>query len=84
MDRRAILRGLLVAVPATAAAAVGVAAKSGTFVKETSVQSLAALSNRVDELKQRFDRSQESTKKTLRVLAVLTALSLGIDASALL
>ena len=84
MDRRAILKGLMIAVPTTAAAAAGVAVKSGAFARETSEQTLATLSDTVEELKQRFDRSEESTKKTLRVLTALTALSLGIDVSALL
>jgi len=66
MERRALLRGLLVAAPAVTAVAAGAAARSTLYIKESSELSLAAL------------------KKLLKTLLVLTALSLGIDASLLL
>ncbi len=84
MERRALLRGLMIAVPAAAAIGVGAAARSTHYVKETSELSLAALKKRVDELAKRMDRSEATNKKILKALLALTALSLGIDASLLL
>ena len=84
MERRAILRGLMVAIPTAAAIAAGAAAKSAHYVKEASELSLPALKKRVDDLAKRMDRSEASNKKILKVLFILTALSLGIDASLLL
>jgi len=84
MERRALLRGLLVAAPAVTAIVAGAAARSTLYIKETSELSLAALKKQVDELAKRMDRSEASNKKILKALLVLTALSLGIDASLLL
>ena len=84
MERRALLRGLMVVAPAAAAIAAGAAAKSTHYVKETSELSLAVLKKQVDELAKRMHRSEASHKKVLKVLLALTALSLGIDASLLL
>ena len=84
MERRAILRGLMVAIPTAAAIAAGAAAKSAHYVKEASELSLPALKKRVDDLAKRMDRSEASNKKILKVLLILTALSLGVDASLLL
>lgn len=84
MERRALLRGLLVAAPAVTAIVAGAAASSTRYIKESSELSLAALKKQVDELAKRMDRSEVSNKKILKTLLVLTALSLGIDASLLL
>lgn len=84
MERRALVRGLLVAVPAAAAVAAGAAVKSTDYVKETSEQSLAALKKQVEDLTRRMDRSEISNKKMLKAALALAALSLGIDVSALL
>ncbi len=84
MERRALLRGLMVAVPAAAAMVAGVAARSAHYVREASELPLPALKKRVDELAKRMDRSEASNKKILKALLILTALSLGIDASLLL
>lgn len=84
MERRALLRGLLVAAPTVTAIAAGAAARSTLYIKETSELSLAALKKQVDELAKRMGRSEASNKKILKALLVLTALSLGIDASLLL
>ena len=84
MERRALLRGLMLGIPATAAAVAGVAAKSGAFVRESSEQPVAACMRQVDALRKRMDRSDAQTKKLIKVLFALTALSLGLDVSALL
>ncbi len=84
MQRRALLQGLLFAAPAVTAVAAGAAARSALYIKESSELSLAALKKQVDELAKRMDRSEVSNKKILKTLLVLTALSLGIDASLLL
>ena len=84
MQRREILRGLILGTPAAALAVAGAAAKSTDFVREKSEQSLDTCKRQFDELRERMDRSEESTKRALKVIFALTALSLGIDASALL
>ena len=85
MQRREILRGLILGTPAAAVAVAGVAAaKSTDFMREKSEQSLDTCKRQLDELRERMDRSEASTRKALRVAFALTALSLGIDASALL
>ena len=85
MQRREILRGLILGTPAAAVALAGVAAaKSTDFMREKSEQSLDTCKRQLDELRERMDRSEASTRKALKVAFALTALSLGIDASALL
>lgn len=84
MERRALLRGLLVAAPVVTAIVAGAAARSTLYIKETSELSLAALKKQVDEFAKRMDRSEASNKKIFKALLALTALSLGIDASLLL
>jgi hypothetical protein len=84
MERRAILRGLLAGIPAGAAAVAGAAAKSGAYVRDTKEQSIEACSRRIDALRKRFDESDAATKKLLRTALALSALSLGLDISALL
>ena len=83
MERRALLRGLLAGIPVTAAVA-GVAAASGSYVRETSAQSVEACMRRIDALRKRVDESDASTKKLLKAALALSALSLGLDLSALL
>ena len=83
MDRRALLRGLALGAPAAALAVAGAAAKSTDYVREKSDQSLEACKRQLDDLRKRVDRSEASTRQALKVAFALTALSLGIDASAL-
>ena len=84
MQRRALLKGLMIGIPATAAAVAGAAVKSGAYVRETSEQSIESLKTQLDALRKRVDESDASTKKMLKALCALTALSLGIDVSLLL
>ena len=85
MQRRELLRGLMLGTPAAALAVAGVAAARSTdFVREKSEQSLDTCKRQFDELRERMDRSEASTKKALKVVFALTALSLGVDATALL
>ena len=84
MERRALLRGMMVGVPATAAMLAGAAVKSSQFVRETSEQSLDSCRQQLEDLRERMNRSEASTKKALKGLLALTALSLGMDVSALL
>ena len=84
MERRALLKGLMVGIPATAAAVAGAAIKSGTYVRDTSEQSMESLKSQIDALRKRVDESDASTKKLLKTLCALTTLSLGIDVSSLL
>jgi hypothetical protein len=84
MERRALLKGLMVGIPATASAVAGAAVKSGAYVRESSEQSMDSLKSQVDALRKRIDESDASTKKMLKTLCALTALSLGIDVSSLL
>ena len=84
MERRELLRGLILGTPAAALVVAGAAAKSTDYVREKSGQSLGACKRQLDELRDRMDRSEASTRKTLKIVLALTALSLGIDASVLL
>jgi hypothetical protein len=84
MERRAILRGLLAGIPVSAAAVAGAAAKSAAYVRDTKEQSIEACSRRIDALRKRLDESDAATKKLLRTALALSALSLGLDISALL
>ena len=84
MQRRALLKGLMVGIPVTAAAVAGAAVKSGAYVRESSEQSIDSVRTQLDALRKRIDESDASTKKMLKTLCVLTALSLGIDVSLLL
>ena len=84
MQRREILRDLILGTPVAALAVAGAAAKSTENVREKSEQSLETCKRQLDELRERMDRSEASTRKALKVAFALTALSLGIDASALL
>ena len=71
-------------IGAPAAAVAGAAAKSTGYVREKSEQSMETCKRQIDELRERMDRSEASTKRALKVVFALTALSLGIDAGALL
>ena len=81
MERRALLKGLAVGIPATVA---GVAAKSGAYVRDTSEQSVDACMQQIESLRKRVEESEVLTKKMLKTVLALTALSLGMDVSALL
>ena len=69
---------------APVAAVAGAAAKSTDYIREKSDQSLQTCKRQIDDLRNRLDSSEASTKRALKVVFALTALSLGIDASALL
>ena len=84
MERRALLRGLMVGVPAAAAMVATAAVKSSHYVQEASEQSLGTCRRQLDDLRKRMDRYEASTKKALKVVLALTALSLGMDVSTLL
>ena len=84
MERRTLLKGLMVGIPATAAAVAGAAVKSGTYVRDTSEKSMDSLKSQVEALRKRVDESDASTKQMLKTLCPLTALSLGIAVSSLL
>jgi len=84
MERRALVRGLLLGIPASAAVMAGAAAKSKAYVRETSEHSIDALKSQVEALRKRIDETDASTKKWLKTLTALTLLSLGLDFSALL
>ena len=84
MERRALLKGLAVGLPAAAATVAGAAVKTTQYVRDTSDQSLETCKRQLDELRERMDRSETSTKKALKAAFALTALSLGLDVSALL
>ena len=84
MERRELLRGLILGAPAAAAVVAGAAARSSDYVRDKSDQSLDRVKRQLDELRERMDRSDASTRKAVKVAFALTALSLGIDLSALL
>jgi len=84
MERRELLRGLIVGAPAAAAMVAGAAATSTDYVREKSDQSLETVKRQLDDLRKRMDHSDASTRKALKVAFALTALSLGIDLSAIL
>lgn len=84
MERRALLRGLAIGIPATAAGVAGLAAKSGAYVRDTSEQSLDSCKQQIDALRKRLAESEISTKRMLKAVLALAALSLGVDVSALL
>ena len=81
MQRRALLKGLAVALPAAAGTA---AVASVRFAKETGDQSLEALKGQFNELKSRFEDSDRTNRKLIKAALALAALSLGVDVSALL
>ena len=88
MERRAMLKGLLVSMPVAAGAAAAASAAymkdSASFVKDKTQETYAALEKRVDELKSQFDESDKRNKKLIKLALAAAALSLGIDLGALL
>ena len=84
MERRELLRGLILGAPTAAAVVAGAAARSSDYVRDKSDQSLDTVKRQLDDLRERMDRSDASTRKAVKVAFALTALSLGIDLSALL
>jgi hypothetical protein len=84
MQRRALLKGLLVAgVPVAAAAAI----KSRNMLKRSADVSLEALHGQMRELKAQFESFQQSenrNRKLAKAAVAMAALSLGVDVSALL
>jgi len=81
MQRRALLKGLAVTIPAAAGTA---AAASMRFAKDTGEQSFESLKTQVGELKARFEESDRRNQKLIKAALVLAALSLGVDVSSLL
>lgn len=63
MERRALLRGLLVAAPAVTAIVAGAAARSTLYIKETSELSLVALKKQVDELAKEWVDRKHPTRR---------------------
>jgi hypothetical protein len=84
MKRRALLRGLLVGLPASAGVAAGAALRSRDYVKGVSEPSLTALKARIDALKTQLEQRDARNKTLIKLAIGLAALSLGLDASALL
>ena len=84
MERRALVKALMIGVPAAAAVAAGAAVRSTHYVKDASEQSMLKLKNGLDELKERVDQMEASNKKWLKAAFAVAAVSLGIDLSALL
>ena len=84
MKRRAMLKGLMAGLPAAGAILAGTTARAAGSVRQTSGQSIESCRRQLDALRERLDRSDAKTKKTLRTVMALTALSLGVDVSLLL
>jgi hypothetical protein len=85
MQRRTMLRSLVMGLPAAAgAAATGIALRSAAHVRDGSQVSLESLKHRVDDLKAHFEQADARNRKLLKAAVVLAALSLGLDASSLL
>lgn len=84
MNRRALLRGLMTSAPAAGAFVAGAAVSSKGYVRDASGSSINACRQQIDALRERIDVSDARTKKLLRMVLVLTAVSLGLDISALI
>ena len=88
MERRAMLKGLLVSMPVVAGAAAAASAAyvkdSASYVKDKGQETYASLEKRVEELKNRFEESDQRNKKLIKLALGAAALSLGIDLGALL
>lgn len=87
MQRRALLKGLAVIVPTAGGAAAASAAyirTKGGGLKDKGSEIGAALAGRIDELKTRFEASEERNRKLIRLAIGLAVLSLGLDINALL
>ena len=72
---------MAVGIPAAASAA---AVASTAFIKEIGSDARASLEQRFDELKQRFEESDQRNRKLIKVALGAAALSIGLDISALL
>lgn len=81
MQRRAMLKSLVIGVPAVAGAA---AAASTSFLRDKSQLTLEKLDSQLKELRSRFEDSDERNRKLARLALGAAALSLGIDIGALL
>lgn len=81
MQRRAMLKGLLVGMPIAAGSA---AIASASYVKDKGRETLGTLEERFDELKARFEESDKRNQKLIKVALGAAALSLGVDVSSLL
>lgn len=81
MQRRAMLKGLLVGVPVAAGAAT---AASMAYVKDKGSETLGTIEQRFDKLKAQFEESDKRNQKLIKIALAAAALSLGVDVSALL
>ena len=81
MQRRAMLKSLLVGVPLAAGAA---ATASTAYIRETGNKTRASLEEKFDELKARFETADDRNRKLIRIALGAAALSLGLDISTLL
>lgn len=81
MQRRAMLKGLLVSMPVAAGAA---AAASAAYVKDKGQDTMTLLESRIDALKTQFEKSEQRNQKLIKLALGAAALSLGIDVSSLL
>lgn len=81
MQRRTMLKSLLVGVPIAAGAA---GAASVAFVKDKGSETLGSLEQQFDKLKAQFEESDKRNQKLIKIALAAAALSLGVDVSALL
>lgn len=81
MQRRELLKGLAVGLPAAAGTA---AVATAAFVRDKTADARSSLEQRFDELKARFEDSDARNRKLIKVALGAAALSLGLDISALL
>lgn len=84
MQRRSVLRGLIVAIPAAAGIAAAAASKSRTYLADASEVTLETIKAEIDEIKARFEATDAKNRKLIRAAVLLGALSLGVDLSTLL
>lgn len=80
MQRREILKGLLVGMPVAAGAA---AVASASYVKDKGRETLGSLEGRFDALKAHFEESDKRNQKMIKIALGAAALSLGVDVSSL-
>lgn len=81
MQRRAMLKGLLIGVPIAAGTA---AAASAAFVKDKGQLTLETLEQRLDDFKARLEESDQRNRKLIKIALGAAALSLGVDVTSLL
>jgi hypothetical protein len=88
MQRREMLKGLLIGMPVAAGAAAAASAvrvkNSAAYVKDKGQETIASLEQRFNELKDRFEKSEQKNRKIAKLALGAAALSLGIDVSSLI